>query len=209
MHPVALDTLEQEASRARKRLAADIKALRNPDVRRAAQDYVVAQAVSFKDEIVQKVTAAASETANSLWADMKVRASANPGAALAIGAGVAWHVARHPPITTLLIGVGLTSLMRSQQTAPSPMVTATKNWIGSANQLAEDVSERAEDFAHDAQEAFSAAVATTSEMAGHSADVVQEVFSDVERRDTFLVGVAALAVGAAALLAFNRAAGSQ
>jgi uncharacterized protein YjbJ (UPF0337 family) len=45
--------------------------------------------------------------------DVKERAAANPAATLAIGAGIAWQLFRHPPIATALIGAGLFSLLRT------------------------------------------------------------------------------------------------
>jgi hypothetical protein len=44
------------------------------------------------------------------------RAAANPAAALAIGAGLAWRLFHRPPIATLLVGMGLVGLLR---TSPS------------------------------------------------------------------------------------------
>src|SRR5205807_2610581 len=49
----------------------------------------------------------------SVIEDVKGRAAANPAAALAIGAGLAWRLVRHPPIATALIGAGLVSLFRT------------------------------------------------------------------------------------------------
>jgi len=45
--------------------------------------------------------------------DMKAKASENPAATLAISAGLAWRLLRHPPIATALIGAGLFSLLRA------------------------------------------------------------------------------------------------
>ena len=51
---------------------------------------------------------------------MTARAAANPAAALAIGAGLAWRIAHRPPIASLLVGIGLVSLMRTSPSQKSP-----------------------------------------------------------------------------------------
>jgi hypothetical protein len=45
--------------------------------------------------------------------NLKARAAANPSAALAIGAGIAWRFLKDPPIATTLIGAGILSLWRT------------------------------------------------------------------------------------------------
>lgn len=50
---------------------------------------------------------------NGLLEDFKAKAAANPAAALAIGAGVAWRLIHNPPIASALVGVGLFSLWRT------------------------------------------------------------------------------------------------
>jgi len=51
--------------------------------------------------------------------DLKSKASSNPAAVLAIGAGIAWQLVRNPPIVTALIGVGLYSLLRTPSLGPA------------------------------------------------------------------------------------------
>jgi hypothetical protein len=48
--------------------------------------------------------------------DLRARAAANPSAALAIGAGIAWRFLKDPPIATALIGAGMLSLWRTTPT---------------------------------------------------------------------------------------------
>jgi hypothetical protein len=208
MARTALDLLEEEVANARKRVANDIALLRDPSVRSEFKDDAIETATSLKDDLTDKAITSASQAVQSVWSDVKTRARANPAAVLAIGAGVAWHVARRPPITTLLIGIGLTSLLRTDETTPSPVVTTAEDWAEAANELAHDVTERTgqvvQDLSEQARDAFSAGIRATSETAGQSSDMVQRVFSDVDKRDTYLVGAAALAIGAAAWIAVNR-----
>ena len=49
-------------------------------------------------------TIAAKDGAQRLFTELKDRAAANPVAALAIGAGLAWRLVHRPPIATLLVG---------------------------------------------------------------------------------------------------------
>src|SRR5215211_7659483 len=101
-----LDLLEREVDEARRRLGRDIERLRSPSAMSDLKDHVTSTASSIKDDLVERARGAASTTAQRVWSDLKDRANANPGAVLAIGAGLAWHFMRHPPITTLLVGLG-------------------------------------------------------------------------------------------------------
>jgi hypothetical protein len=95
MSTLELDRLEEDVAKARERVIADVARLRSP----AAFD-------EFKGDIGQTF----SDTAQRTVAGLKNRAAANPAAALAIAAGLLWRFARRPPIASLLVGVGLTSL---------------------------------------------------------------------------------------------------
>jgi hypothetical protein len=160
--------------------------------------------------------------------DLKSRAAANPTAALAIGAGVAWRLVTHPPIATALVGAGLFSLWRT------PAVPVRDNdYLGEAqHRLGEQVSEAAvatgqtiSEYAETATEGLrslaGAAVAgaadsfdsvgetakglyATGEAAVKSA--TGEIRQHVQRedfRDQVLLGVAGLAVMAALKIAYQ------
>jgi hypothetical protein len=66
-----------------------------------------------KTPLWRRQKTAAQSSIETLIQDLKARAAANPAAALAIGAGVAWRLIRHPPIATALVGAGLLSLFRT------------------------------------------------------------------------------------------------
>ena len=104
-----LDRLEEDVAKARERVVSDVARLRSPT---AFEE--------FKGDVSQTF----SDTAQRAVADLKNRAAANPAAVLAITAGLLWRFARRPPIASLLVGVGLASLLRtSSDSPPSPVVT--------------------------------------------------------------------------------------
>src|SRR3954463_1196028 len=119
-----LDLLERQVDEARQRVGRDMARLRNPSAMTDLKDHVSSRAESLKDDLMHRARDTASSSAQRVWSDLKHRASANPGAVLAIGAGLAWHFVRHPPVTTLLVGLGLSSLLRTPASSPpSPVVT--------------------------------------------------------------------------------------
>jgi hypothetical protein len=66
--------------------------------------------------LVEKAKEAAKDGAQRVLTQLTERVAANPAAALAIGAGLAWRLFHRPPIATLLVGMGLVGLLR---TSPS------------------------------------------------------------------------------------------
>jgi len=217
-----LDSLERDVETARNRLANDIARWRDPATLSDFKGTVIRKATSFKDELVREASDTATDTAEGLWSDMKRRASANPWAALAIGAGLTWHLVRHPPISSVLIGFGLVSLMRTNRTsAPSPIVTTAVEYAGTAGEWAgtanrkvqewrEDVGPRAEETLGQAQEALgraeealSQAWRTTSEIATRASKIGKRAVLETETRDGLLLGAAVLAVGGAIFMAIR------
>ena len=93
-----LSIIEVEVREARAKLAKDLTVLRSPQTYRDFRSGLKSEAQSMLQRITE---------------DLKARAAANPSAALAIGAGVAWRLLRHPPIATALIGAGVLSLWRT------------------------------------------------------------------------------------------------
>jgi len=69
--------------------------------------------LSAKEALVEKAKSSVQSTIDGFIEDLKGRAAANPTATLAIGAGIAWRLFRHPPIATALVGAGLVSLLRT------------------------------------------------------------------------------------------------
>jgi hypothetical protein len=108
-----LDTLERDVAQARARFADDLARLRSPDNLARFKDDLWAEARETKDELVGKTKEAAKESAQRVLTELKERAAANPLAAAAIGAGLAWRFIHRPPVATLLIGAGLFGLLRT------------------------------------------------------------------------------------------------
>jgi hypothetical protein len=104
---------ELEVERARTKLASDLAALRSPKVFSNFTEDIKHEALGTKDALVESVQSSVRSSANDLLEDLKARAAANPAAALAIAAGVAWRLVRHPPIATGLVGLGLYSLLKT------------------------------------------------------------------------------------------------
>ena len=217
-----LDSLEQDVESARVRLAEDIARWRDPTTMSEFKDTVVRRATSMKDEVLRDVSDTATDTAESLWSDIKQRASANPWAALAIAAGLTWHLVRHPPISSALIGFGLVSLLRTDRSSPpSAMVTnaveyagRTREWTGTATRNLKQWAEEAEIHAEDAlagaqeplgrtEEVLSQTWRATTEIATQGAALGKRALRDAEVRDGVLLGAAVLAVGGALVMALR------
>jgi hypothetical protein len=117
-----LSILELEVEKARDKLAKDLAVLRSPQTYREFGTGLKAEAQSVFQSILD---------------DLKARAAANPSAALAIGAGVAWRLLKQPPIATALIGAGMLSLWRTK-----PVRVGDEDYLSTAQQsFVEQVSE--------------------------------------------------------------------
>jgi hypothetical protein len=119
MSSAELDNLEREVEAARAKFAADVGQLRDPSNYRLLKDDLLVEAKQTKDELLGKAQIAVTDAAQNILADVKERAIANPAAAVAIGAGVAWRLFTHPPIASILVGVGLVSLFRNSPPKPA------------------------------------------------------------------------------------------
>jgi hypothetical protein len=112
MSDASLQQLERDVEAARARLVSNLSTLCSPASFTAFKEDLKYEAFEAKDALIGK----ARSTFDGIVDDIKARAAANPAAVLAIGAGIAWRLIRHPPIATALIGTGLYSLLR---TAPA------------------------------------------------------------------------------------------
>jgi hypothetical protein len=113
MSDADLNALERDVEQARARFADDLARLRSPSTLARFKDDAWAEARETKDELVGKTKEAAKDGAQRLFTELKERAAANPVAALAIGAGLAWRIVHRPPIATLLVGMGVVGLLRT------------------------------------------------------------------------------------------------
>lgn len=104
-----VDALERDVVDARARLLSRVAQLKSPGLTGLKEEFVT-EATAYKDEMVDRAKQKATSTVDSMVADLKSRAAANPIAVAAIGAGIAWKLYQKPPITTLLVGAGLAAL---------------------------------------------------------------------------------------------------
>jgi hypothetical protein len=220
MSQANLDDLERDVEDARNRLVHDVGRLRAPATLSGFKDDVATKTQELRDEWVHKATDAASGRAQRIWSDLMHRASANPGAALVIGAGLAWRLAHRPPIATLLVGVGLASLLRTNpSSSPSPIITraaelggTARNWVGEVNETVRDWAEETRDAAAEtlsqvsksASETYSLVSTTAANVTGQASEIAETVSPNGDARDAYLLGAAILAIGAASVIAFQR-----
>ena len=210
-----LNRLEREVEEARHRLTADLDRLRAPDTFSSFKDDLVSEARNAKDEWTQR-----------LIEEVKNRAAANPIATAAIGAGLLWHLVRHPPITSLLVGAGVFSLIRTDPDQPS----VAAGMISQAGDMALTVTEKVAELRSDATEVtaefagsakekvskwtaqsrdaardgISNVTSTAEDLTGRVTQVVGEVINDDRARDGLLLGAATVAIAAAVGLAYQR-----
>ena len=151
-----LSLLELQVEEARAKLASDLALLRSPQTYR-----------EFGAELKSDAKSAVQRAID----DVKARAAANPSAALAIGAGLAWRLVKHPPIATALIGAGVLSLWRT-----TPARINDDDYLGTAQQrLGEQVSDAAETVKDYAAEQVVAARKKVSAYSETARERVQEV----------------------------------
>jgi ElaB/YqjD/DUF883 family membrane-anchored ribosome-binding protein len=148
-----LDLLERDVVQARRRVQEDLANLRTPGV------------ASLKRDL--------SESADNIVTDIKDRLSANPVAALAIGAGIAWQLVRRPPVASLLVGYGLFSLMRTDPRHPSPMSGYAMQALEAGSALAD----RAKSVAGTVQSVAAERLQAAQETAVQTADTVRSTAS--------------------------------
>ena len=123
MSDPSLHQLERDVEAARAKLAGDLSTLRCPATYSEFSSELKYEALDMKDALVDKAKSSVQSTIDTFVEDLKARAAANPAAALAIGAGIAWRLIQRPPIATALIGAGLYSLLRTTPTQGNARTT--------------------------------------------------------------------------------------
>jgi len=138
--PSTLSECEREVEVARAKLTRDLSTLRSPETFSSLTDELKAEAFEAKDAVVEHAKEEVRTSVEGFVEDLKARAAANPAAALAIGAGVAWQVLRHPPIASLLVGAGVLGLWRTS--APRLYPRENRDYLDRGKQrLQEQVKE--------------------------------------------------------------------
>ena len=160
---------ESEVQVARAKLADDLATLRDPTTLASFTRSLKRTALDTKDELVDQAKETVRSTATKVVEDLKARAAANPAAALTIGAGLAWHFLRNPPVVTVLIGAGLYSLFRTHgsRVPEGSFLKQAKARLG------EQASELGETAASMATDAAAAAADQMGEIAESAKDNVR------------------------------------
>lgn len=196
-----LNELERDAEAARAKLASNLAFLRSPEIFAEFRSDLKQTASEIKTDVEDRGRQIATDLIDSL----KAKAAANPLAVLSIGAGLLWHFARRPPITTALVGLGLFNLLRTptpsngrgegllQEAGDNLLRQAgdALDTVGSAGARAADtVRRKAGELAGEAGEAL----ADMSQTAG---DRMREGLQAAQTRAADLASRSAAAAGAA------------
>ncbi len=142
MNDPSVNELQHDVERARAKLADNLSRLQEPSTQAEFTRALKEEAISAKDLLIEKATSKVRTTFEELIETLKGKAAANPAAALAIGAGIAWRLYQRPPIATALIGTGLFSLLR---TTPASTNGQAGDYLShAAGRLSEQVSDMGE-----------------------------------------------------------------
>jgi ElaB/YqjD/DUF883 family membrane-anchored ribosome-binding protein len=197
-----LEALEREVEGARRRVTDDLARLRAPETIAEFKRDLLGRVQETKDDLVRKANDAVSSRAQRLITDVKARVAANPVATVAIGAGLAWRLVRHPPIASLLVGAGMASLLRTDASQ-----NGSAHPVSRASEFAETISDKMHAWQADAREAteqrLSQLANSASSLANQAKDLARDAISE-DQRDKYLLGFAALAVGAATVISYQR-----
>ncbi|MGA6964247.1 MAG: hypothetical protein WBZ51_11570 [Xanthobacteraceae bacterium] len=170
----SLNQLEREVEASRTKLASDLSTLRSPATAAEFTETLKQEALDAKDALLDKAKASAQSSIESLIEDVKARAAANPAAALAIGAGIAWRLIRHPPIATALVGAGLISLFRTPPARPNGQAPA--DYLAHAKARLREQASAAADVAQDKAAVLTETVAEkVTETAGRMKERAQDL----------------------------------
>jgi hypothetical protein len=190
MSDPSLQQLERDVEAARAKLAGDLATLRSPATYSDFTSDLKEEAFDVKDALVDKAKSSVQATIESVVDDLKARAAANPTAALAIGAGIAWRLIQRPPIATALVGAGLYSLFRTTPTQTT-LRTNEEGYLSQAkDRLAEQATEFAESVKDRAVAVGETAAEKTSELAGSVKDRVLAMGEAATEKATELAGAA-------------------
>lgn len=224
-----LDRLEGDVHVARQRLKSDLEVLRSPETFSSFKDELVAGARQSGDDVMASAKAGATHWSERLIADIKERAAANPIAVGAIAAGIGWRILRKPPITTILVGYGLYSLLQTQPGRLAPGAEAVyhaadtavaakeqvQQWSreagetvaeasGSVRALAASGSESARRWGADVGVRVTEAAGSLQAMATSGSQTIHRIAVNDQQRDKALLGVAAVALTTAVVFAWLR-----
>ena len=185
----SLQELERDVEAARAKLGRNLSTLSSPNTYSQFSDTLKDEAVSLKDAVIDKAKTSVQSAVEAFVDDLKAKAAANPTAALAIGAGIAWRLIQRPPVATVLVGAGLFSLLKTDATHSKGRTNA--DYVAEATgRLQEQASDFAADVTERAGRVYDAAADRASELASTVTDRVGEATSSAAAQIT---GVASAA----------------
>jgi hypothetical protein len=165
-----LRALERDVETARTKLADDLASIRDPRNFAALKHDVVGEITRTKDDLLDKAKQTTKDAAQNLLDEVKERAIANPAAAAAIGAGLAWRFLHKPPIASILVGIGVFSLWRTTPDVPS----RADREESFAKRYGDSVSTQVSQLTDSAK-------TTVQEWAGQAQDAVQQGAEDLSK----------------------------
>lgn len=209
------ERLERDVVEARSRMSARLAALRAPANMAELKQNAVSEATRYKDALVGRAKETGRQRASGVLEAIKDKAAANPAAALAVLAGVGWRLYRHPPIASVLVGLGVASLARTDPDKPAlgaDLLTRASDFAAAAVEDLKDGStiaaikdaglKKLNEWGEGARSgAFAASESAVSEAKRGAAYVQKE-------QDNVLLGAAAFALIAAAGISYRRGAQS-
>ncbi len=180
-----LDLLERDLQETRERLARDLDRLRSTETISGFKADLLAQASETKDQLVGKAKESVTAGMQDLWCEAKARAAANPAAALALGAGLAWRLLQRPPIASALVGIGLISLWRTDPRNPAPgadLVARSAEFVETAKAKAEDIGADLRARAGRMRSAANEIMESAAEAVGNTLAASQDTVEGLRRR---------------------------
>lgn len=173
---VSLLDQEREVERSRARLTEDLAVLCSADT-----------FANFTDDLKHE----ALNSRDAFWEELKARATANPAAVIAIGAGLAWRFVQRPPIAAGLIGIGLYSLWKTDPKDPETSDTyRAKQFVkDQASEFMSTASAMAETATTKAADAYDAAKEKVTALSDSLGQTVGETRSKMQSGGDALVGV--------------------
>jgi hypothetical protein len=184
MSEAVLNALERDVEQARAKFAGDLARLRSPANLAKFKDDLWADAREVKDEVIDKAKDAAQDGAQRLLGELKARVAANPLATMAIGAGLAWRLVHRPPIATVLIGLGLIGLVRTEPSQSYMGMNDEDPAPLRQNDLHDGGQSRTESLADDAREILQDWSAQAGDMVRDTAAQIADKAASVADRAT-------------------------
>lgn len=200
-----MSELEREIDITRTRLKANIDALTSGYALDDLKDTIKEEVLVAKDDVLAFAKNSVTDMARQGYKSLKQKATANPAAALMIGAGIGWKLWKNPPVAAALAGVGLFSLFSDRENDPlrsgadfvrESVKDAASTTVSTAASAASGLQDKVETIAESVRNRTEALVST----AVHSQ--VSLPGNDAQRQ--ILLSLAGAAVAAAVGLAVHR-----